>query len=227
VNGEVNEILSLSTTAAPADTPFRWNADAVTDLLLRPERFFAHLLRTAGSTFPLLIIWINGMAGVVDRIDSQLVMGRILPEAPMLQGWVMFWGTVLIGGIMTGLLKWLVGGWWYRMRLGFSGAHDVDKRHARLVYFHAELVWAIPSLVWLALVTPLYPDYHAAWMEAPLGLWVIAIYPWSMWVSYRGVRHCFDVGAGRARLWFLILPLVMFLAAVAFIWAFAWFGTVG
>ncbi len=142
----------------------------------------------------------------------------------MLSSWFELWGFVLIGGIVIGLVNWLIGGWWYRMRMYFCGARGVDKTDARLVYMHAQLVWCVPSLVWLVLITPLYPDYHAAYVDSPLTLALVGMVPWSVWVSYRGVRRCFDVRPAWARVWFLILPLIMFGAVVSWLWILSWFG---
>ena len=205
-------------------SPSRSRADAAVDLLLRPERFFEALLRTTKGSLPWLVIWVCGAARVVDNIDTRLMTGTLRSDAPLLTSWSALWGGVIFGAFLAGPLNWLIGGWWYRMRMVFSGARRVNKRRARLVYMHAQLVWCVPSLVWLILVTGLYSDYHAAYAASPFSLAFIPIVPWSTWVSYRGVRHCFDLKTGRARVWFLILPLTIYAAIVGAVWIRAWFG---
>ena len=211
------------TLLAPAGPGIRWNLDKVVDLVLHPERFFAALLRDRNNQLPLLAIWLRGMAGAIDSLDMRISTGRLAADSPILSSWVTLWLTVIAAGVIGGALVWLLGGWWYRVRLRFSGARDVDERAARLVFIHAELVWAVPMLVWTILVTPIYPTYHAAHMDAPLTLSVIATLPWSIWVSYRGVRQCFDVTPVKARIWFLILPLTVLAVVIGGVWVLALF----
>lgn len=204
--------------------PSRSRADAAVELLLRPERYFETLLRTASKRLPWLVIWVCGVAQVIDNLDMQLLTGRSRADAAILTNWVVLWEFALIGGIIAGLVNWLIGGWWYRVRIYLSGARGVDKRQARLVFVHSLLVLYVPSLVWLVLVTMVYSDYRAAYAESPLVFAFVPIFPWSAWVSYRGVRHCFDVRPGRARVWFLILPLTVYAAVMSLMWIMAWFG---
>ncbi len=201
-----------------------WNLDRVAELTLRPERFFPEILRLRGGTLPLVAIWIRGMAGSIERIDTQLLTGRLAADSAIVSSWAMTWAVIIFAGVLGGPLVWLVGGWWYRMRLRMSGAQDPDARQARLVFIYASLVAAVPGVVWLVLVTVFYPTYHAAYTDAPLAFCLLAMLCWSVWVSYRGVRRCFDVRPGAARMWFLILPLALYGTVFGGAMAVAWFG---
>ena len=200
------------------------HTEAAVELLLRPERYFEARLRRDNPAIPFLVIWVCGLARAMDNLDTKILMGTQPTDSVILTTWAGFWGGMLTAGVFTGLILWLVGGWWYRMRLRLSGASDVNKRKARIVYLHAGLVWAVPAVIWMVIVTFLYPNYSGAFAEAPLGFALSFLFPWAAWVSYRGVRHCFDVRPGRARVWFLILPLVLFGTVVGVSWLLAWFG---
>jgi hypothetical protein len=204
--------------------PSRSRTDAAVELLLYPERYFETLLRSAGVILPWLVIWVCGVAQVVDNLDFRLLAGTLRPDAAILTSWPALWGAALVGGFIAGLLNWLIGGWWYRMRMNLSGARGVNKRQARLVYMHTQLVWCVPTLVWLVLVTTLYSDYHAAYVESPMAFAFLPTLPWSVWVSYRGVRHCFNVQPWWARVWFLILPLTFYGATIGLVLIISWFG---
>ena len=200
-------------------TNFPWTASAFTDLLLRPERFFRVLLDHKLASFPFLVIWIQGMAATVDRINSRQIIHQLSMTTGSLQGlltnWAALWGSVIFGGLLAGLLIWVIGGLFYRIRLRFCGVRGVDPGVARRVYIYAQFVWAAPLMIWLALVTLTYPDYQAANAEAPLAWSLSATLFWSIWVSYRGAVGCFPVARGRARFWFLILPMSFYLLIFA------------
>jgi len=213
-----------SSTGVATAVPPPTRADAAAELLLRPERYFEARLRPDNPAIPWLVISVCGLARGIDSLDTRILMGTLATDSPLLTTWAGLWGGLLGAGVMSGLLMWLVGGWWYRMRLLLSGASDVNKRKARIVYTHAALVVAVPSVSWMAIVTFLYPNYSAAFAETPLAFALMFLAPWSAWVSYRGARHCFDVRPGRARVWFLILPLILYGAVFGASWFMAWFG---
>ncbi len=203
-----------------------WDFDRVAELTLRPERFFPHLLRFHGDALPLFAIWICGMAGAIDRIDTQLLAGRLAADDAVVSSWLVTWTVVSLAGALGGLMIWLVGGWWYRMRLVMSGADDADPRHARLVFLYSTMLAAVPGVVWLVLVTVFYPSYHAAYTAAPLALCLLAMLFWSVWVSYRGVCRCFEVRPWAARAWFLILPMALYGTVFGAAMVASWFGLI-
>ena len=110
-----------------------------------------------------------------------------------------------------GLSRWWVGGWRYRVRLEWSGAVRPDKDSARLVYFWAGLVVGSPPLLVTLSYSLRYPSYRASDAAAPL--WAVlpfVVLPfWAIWTTYRGVRAVFAVSPGKARIWFLVLPVLM------------------
>jgi hypothetical protein len=201
---------------------FPWTASALTDLLLRPERFFETLLRHELTRFPFFVVWVVGTARVMDRIDTRQAMYEVLgygtPLSVLTSSWLSLWAGILFWGVLIGMLTWFLGGLWFRLRLRFCGAGKVDPGAARRVFIYGELVAAAPSMIWLVLVTFTYRDYQTASLDAPLALALLPTVYWSIWVSYRGATGCFPVKRNLARFWFLILP--MSLISVIFLSAF-------
>jgi hypothetical protein len=186
----------------------------LTELLLRPERFFRLMLRRQGPFIPFLLLWLVGMGAVCDNMEGRLVISEAFgrPLNPMLATWPRVWGMVIIGGLVGGAFAWLIRGWWFKIRLRFSGApEDVSPHDARLVWLYASAVHAIPTALSLAIQTPFYPDFKAL-SDAGVGYFgLLGLLLWSVWVGYRGAVGCFPVRRGRAILWFLILPMGWFL----------------
>jgi hypothetical protein len=222
---------ALPTTAAPSESPL--SPERLGMLFLRPRRFFQ------AGTAPLdhrptllLVLLCVGIAYASGRIDQNLIradLGQARPGwdamAPMVVGsWPGFWGAVLFFAILGAAGAWYIGGWWYRVRLRWSGDAAADPRAARLVYSYASFVYALPVVVALLLQTLLFESYAEAWYADELWSTLLLVFPFlSCWASYQGVRATFAVRTGAARVWFLILPALAYVAAFGVIAVlFAW-----
>jgi hypothetical protein len=184
--------------SSPQAPPVQLRADVATlaEMLVRPESFFPKLVAVRGKRFPFVAIWIVGAGAAVDRLDSRMLLenfrstiGADRPN-PVLADWTATWASVIVGGLIGGLLIWLVLGWWYRMRLKLCGARP-PKRAARNVFIHANLIVGVVAWGW------------------------ILVFLWSVWISYRGVVSCFDVRPVAALVWFLILPWLVYTGLMA------------
>jgi len=133
----------------------------------------------------------------------------------ILGSWPLFWLFVLSVGVVSALLLWFIGGWWYNLRIRWSGAGAHEERAGRLVYVFSGFVVALPVFAYTAIATGLYDNYGAAWIA--LGNWslLFLVFPfWSVLVSYLGVCTQFPVSIRGARLWFLILPIAVEILAL-------------
>ncbi len=197
----------------------------VPDLFLRPSTFFAAVSLDHRWWYgSILCLW--GISQSSARIDQSLMraeLGQPRPGweelGPWVTGsWASFWTVLLVAGLVGALFYWYVGGWWYRLRLRFSGAVAPDARTARLVMTSAAAVVALPTVLFLIGYTLAFPDYLAAWNSDEAFSTVLLAFPfWGAYVSYRGVRTRFDVGRWRSRIWFLILPCLTFVMALGLI----------
>ncbi len=189
------------------------------DLFFRPARFFSGNLALGKTPYLYLVTLFYGMASWIDRIDERMVRAEISGSragwrqiAPLItESWLNFWVLVLIGGAVGGLFLYWIGGWWYIVRLKWSDAADPDTRLARLLYIYSSFVYAAPAVLLVVIQTFLYPHYQAAYDADEWYSVSLLVFPfWSIWTSYRGVRSLFPVNLAKARVWFLILPSLIF-----------------
>jgi hypothetical protein len=141
---------------------------------------------------------------------------RSSTAAMFLNSWPAYWAAVLFFGAINGIFLYVIGGWWYRVRIGFSGAVEPDKLLARRAYIFASLVYAFPAVALAAVSSFSYPTPLAA-EEADSWWWLVVIVClfWSVWCSYLGVRTLFAVSTWRTRLWFLVLPSLVYGIVIA------------
>lgn len=190
------------------------------DLFIRPRHFFSGQLALGKTPYAVLIGWCYGAASSIERIDSNLLRAEMDHARPgwdqlapyIVESWPGFWAYVLVSGALAGLALWWLGGWWFTIRLRWSGANDPDRRMARLVMIYSAFVQAGPTVLGALIETAEFSSYaeaHAS--DEPFSL-LLLIFPfWSIAASYSGVRSVFRVSGWRPRLWFLVLPVVVYL----------------
>ena len=189
-------------------------------LYFRPRTFFTHFVIDSTPGLTALCAWFYGMAGILDRVESQSWTD---PDLLLGTTWEELWIFTALGGIVAGWLYFKLGGWWFRLRLGFAGASEPDKGLARRVYIFASMVFAFPILLTQVVETGTYTTpWDSAHGEGSLWYFLLLIFPfWSVWSSYAGVRTAFSLRRGLAVLWFLVLPVVAYgfliLGAIAFL----------
>lgn len=211
---------SRSPSIGPAPSPF-WPGPLVS-LFIRPRDFFKTNLALGRTPYVFVATWCYGIADTIGRLDDGLMrseLGRPRPGweqvAPyIVHSWLGFWLCILAVGALGGLFLWWLGGWWYRVRLRWSGAVAPDKRLARLVLVYSSFVFSGPAVALALVQTVLYPHYAAAyasedWYSVALALPVLIFPYWSIVTSYVGVRTLFQVTKWKALLWFAALPVVI------------------
>src|SRR5690606_26428870 len=142
---------STPTSASMPAASLGWGSLA--DLYFRPTRFFQSHSLDRGRGW-LLAIFLVGVAGAMDRIDQNVIraeLGRPRPGwdafGPWVTGsWLAYWPFVIGAGTLGAVFIWYIGGWWYNLRLRWSGAGEFDKRQGRLLFTFAALVAALPTL---------------------------------------------------------------------------------
>jgi len=72
----------------------------------------------------------------------------------VIDSWAGFWVLLLVSGAFSGVIAWWLGGWWFALRLRWSGATDPDRRLARLVMVYSAFVFSGP-VVFASLVRTL------------------------------------------------------------------------
>jgi len=185
-----------------------------------PRRFFQHFDRTATAFSTAYASLIVGVAAVMDRISTEMMRYEFTGERSssdtLFNSWFTYWTHCLVAGVISALFFWAIGGWWYRVRLQWSGAASPDACLARRVYIFASLIADLPTFLTGIVATAMYAtpgdaEYATSWADV-----VFLLLPfYSVFVSYRGVRTLFDVTRWKARLWFLVLPVAVYGVAIA------------
>ena len=74
-----------------------------------------------------------------------------------------------------------------------------------------KFVHAAPNLLVTLVWTFAYSNYAEAFVaDEPYSVWLILFPFWSLVTAYVGVRTVFDVSPWKARLWFVILPGLLY-----------------
>jgi hypothetical protein len=189
-------------------------------LVFHPKKFFSETFDGRSSPFLFITIAIYGMSKAMDRVDQQFVKADLrgnLDQYEWLNNWPTYWIFILVMGAISGYIFYLLGGWFYNLRIKWSGGTS-DREKAKFLFLYPEFV---PSLIYV-LNTAIYmlgsPIPYDAYSDLTTGeaigliLMLTATY-YSIRISYIGVTTTTDVSVQRARIWFLILPIVVYTLA--------------
>ncbi len=194
----------------------------ILDLFIRPGRFFRDRASRMSLWFLLLAAWIAGILRADENME-QMFMKR--PEMAFSGSWSSYVLVIGVLGFLAGLLIYLIMGWWFRARLFFCGVRAAHKRTARAIYLTSRLVaciGAVVLLIWEAVTfdTPVDAWATATISHVALGALVMLFLIWSVVISWRGVRAVFpSAGRVRAAIFFLVLPLLLYIGAFAIVFA--------
>lgn len=182
------------------------------DLLFNAKRFFSEHLSFCKKYY-IWFVYIVGVGFIIDGFDVGFIKAALreqTKEIDMLSSWswTWYWFLVLLFGAPYGLLRWWIGGWWYKIRIKWSGAKRPDPFKARLIYISSSFVYFFPLII-VAIVNNFI--FKTPWEACFKGsITVAALFSfWSLYVSYIGVINNFDLNKWKARLWFIILPIVL------------------
>lgn len=201
------------------------------DLFFRPRRFFTNLPLMQHANYLYLAAWLYGMVSVMDRMDQTLSNFNSNQQSVAIElvghNWPTFWLVVVLLGLFSALLTWIISGFWFWLRICWSGHDEPDGLVARQVFFYSGLIWGLPAILWNIILTFAYPDYVTAYGISPLPGYgetsplvdlisvLLIIFPfWSVIASYIGVRTCFSTVKWKAMLWFAVLPLTLYVIGI-------------
>ncbi|MGP1345925.1 MAG: hypothetical protein ACTS3F_04550 [Phycisphaerales bacterium] len=182
-------------------------------LYFRPDVFFRHFIRNHYAAITFLCCWVLGMAHVWDRLMQRAMTGRLDEEIG--GSWGVVWLLIGLVGLLGGALRYFIGGWWYRVRLGWCGHKGSDPKIARRVYIYASMIVGLPAFAlllngWVSQPTPAAAAVHESWLDV-----LMVLFPfWSVVASFVGVRTVFKVRTGPAVVWFLVLPMLVYSLAI-------------
>ena len=179
-------------------------------LFFRPRTFFAHFVQHDSGALAFFAAWLLGVESGIQALDSVLAGDAGFPPSPDIS-WGAYWRHCAVAGLLSGVVSFLVGAWWYRKRLEFCGAQRPDARLTRRVYLFASLVVAVPAILYTVWRTGEFATPNEAAVRSPCENIALALFLlWSVVTSYVGARQCFQLSTRAARIWFLLLPMAMY-----------------
>ncbi|HVS01119.1 MAG TPA: hypothetical protein VMW27_31165 [Thermoanaerobaculia bacterium] len=197
---------------------------SLTSLLLAPTRFFASPAWLQKTPQIFLVLWLSRIAYTLKRIDKEIFRAGISKPRPgwedlgpwLTESWLHYWAFALVLGALNGLIFWLLGGWWFRKRLEWSGVAQPDPALVRPVYMYQDLVASGPSVLIAIVETLVYANYAEAWNAEEVWSSTVLIFLfWSCFTSYKAAITAFgESSKWKARLWFLILPIMVYVFAI-------------
>jgi len=203
------------------------------NLYTRPRLFFAGGINLADKRFLLPVAWVLGISAQFDRLDTEIMRNDLgetrsvwrVVEPLVTDGWFLYWTWCLGLGVIAAFIVYFVGGWWYRMRLRFSGAKDLDTKMPRYLNAYSSFVLALAGLLLTIGYTLVFPNYIAAYNSDEMVAILLPVFIfWSVAVSYIGATEVFSVSRSKARFWFLILPVAFYIILLGgVVWLFTLF----
>lgn len=186
-------------------------------LFFQPKKFFSQSTVYHHRSI-IFAVYLIGIVAVMDRVDQKLLNAETSGIRPLIDwitgSWLSYWLWVLVAGIISAAIAWLIQGWWYKKRLQFSGAKEADPQLARHVYVLQSLVFVLPIVITTAIQTFLYPNYLEAYNQSTiLGFIPVPFLFLSCWVSYHGATQVFLTN-GWAKFWFLGLPIFFYILII-------------
>ena len=199
----------------------------VLNLFINPRRFFGDQAVYRNKILTVLATWFFGMEIAITEIDRRLLPSLAFAKNGVpnqaielvVSSWHTFWATVVFGGVFAAALGWVVAGWWYGIRLKWSGAKSPDALRVRKVFVFQELIYVLPLLALAIAESMVFATYKEAWRAgflwtgAPLFLFFVL----SCRASFSGATTAFVVSRSRAMVWFVALPILTYLLALGFV----------
>ena len=189
------------------------------NLFTKPKAFFSNNINDDNQLpayFNLALI-VYGIGYGIDRLDRQLtkfdLKGR-LDEVEFINSWFGYWLVAIIGGLIGGYLSYLIGGWFFNIRLKWSkGTSNLNK--SRYIFLYSSVVSS--SIIILTTIISMFINNKPYDPESEFNLWdlttlillVFSIY-YSVYVSYSGVRAITDAEKSRSIIWFLVVPMTVY-----------------
>jgi len=199
-----------------------------TTLFFSPRKFFLYHL-TSGSHNPLyfytaFIILSLGIG--VEHMNKMLMKNDLKGTFELVEkynNWTSFLLWAVVGGVIGGVVKYYLGGWFVRIRIKLSGGSK-DTHKSRMIYLFSEVVFNVSIIVAIVVSIfikgkPLDYDTGASFDIAVFFITLSFLF-YSVYVSYRGVVTITDVNGTKAKFWFLVVPIVYIFFAFSTVFAF-------
>ncbi|KMT65066.1 hypothetical protein [Catenovulum maritimum] len=199
----------------------------LTTLYFRPSLFFKQLEICSRPLYLIIASWAYGIFHTLDRIDRHLLKeslnrpwpGWELFEPVVNMSWLNFWIVLLVIGAPAGVVAYFLGGWWYKIRLKWAGAKQVETHTARYLHIYSQLVMSLPTLLLVLIQSLFYDNYRQAWQTDVIWFALFSAFPfWSCFTSYYAASRICQLKRKAALFWLVYAPSIMYILAYLGYW---------
>jgi len=201
------------------------------NLLSQPYAFFQKYESKKLTEMPLFYVMLIVFALFmgIDRIES-VVLDDVSNGTNYISGWSMYWWSAVGAGIIAGAISFLIGSWFYNLRIKWSGAEG-NSLFAQKVYLYTTVFIGLYTILTTLFDTFIYAspaaiydfvaNYTAYDVHPILGLiedvsiFLLPVFLFhSLYMSYSSVVRLEGIKKGRALFWFLVLPGIVHVGAI-------------
>ena len=195
------------------------NKFRIVEFLTDPEEFYNKINRKNKLIYIFIaaIAWCCGIGGVTLKITqdyTSAMMGISVFQGNLyaIQDWKFFWFITSIAGLILGIILYWIGGWWYNLRIRWSGDKNIDKRMGRKVFICNVLIKELPIVIVVTICTFVFKNYAETLAKLITMLMLFTIFDiLSIANSYRNVISLFKVNRSTAAIFFLIPQLLFYM----------------
>ena len=187
------------------------------DIFIEPRQFFSGQAALGRPFYLFIAVWLGGLSYYFYSIEQNLLAAsrstdfsdRVMALLEtIITSWQNFWLQSIFSSALCGLLLWVIGAWWFRVRIQLSGDLHPNPKLAKVVYFYSLLVKSIPHCLLVLVWTVQYPSYEAAFEQSKLlAILLTAAFGFGeLLTAYIGVKTLFTVSKSSAQVWFVAMP---------------------
>lgn len=192
----------------------------VKELFLNPAFIFKKQVKGATNLPPFyyILICVYGISGIAEGLNQQFLnydlRGNLDMLAP-LNKWSAYWGACTVFGFLSGWISYYIGGWFFYIRIKLAKG-DLDIQTSRNTFLYSRFIYAI-AIFFITVIktftytTPYNPYLKFTSWELAFYLISITFMYHSCYVGYVGVRTLTNADKSKSILWFIILPMLLFL----------------
>lgn len=189
------------------------------DLLIKPKDFFRkEFIGNTKIRFFNIAIAVFCIGYGIDKANKQLIKFDLrgnLDTINFLNNWIGFWAFAIIGGAIGGYILYLIGGWFYDIRLKWSnGTSNLEQSRNLYLYsnFFLYLTIVLTGVQETIINQKPYDTLEVFNLFDFISIVLLLFFIFhSIYISFIGVTTVTDVDIKKARIWFALLPIVFYL----------------
>ena len=194
-------------------------------LYFRPSQFFSDTNLLQNRWLIFLATAFYSVIVVFERIEQKVIRYDMVnvPESKeallntIVTSWFVFWSVSLVIGLLFAWLIWWIGGWFYNLRIKWCDAGQFNRELGRSIYVISSMVYALPVVIGMLIVTIFYKDYLSFYSEDYIFSIVAMVFVvWSLIASYKAVATNFKVKRWLAIWWFIAAPIIVNILILSF-----------